>query len=114
MNINNKNSNQILKTKPLTQEKHVNCNIFSENVCKTNNYQQPSNSSKSPTPVNYYKNNVGVINIKAQETDEKEINDFKFQKLTVQQTHKVNLKPELVTKKLVNIRIKPDSKQTLR
>lgn len=104
----------MLKSKPLNREKHVHFNISSENLCKTNNYQQPSNISKSSTSVNYNKNNVGIINIKAQDADEKEINNFKFQKLTVQQTHRVDLKPELVTKKLINIRIKPDNKQTLK
>lgn len=103
----------MLKPKPL-MKKHVHFNISSENLCKTNNYQPPSNAFKSSASVNYNKNNVGIINIKAQDTDEKEINHCKFQKLTVQQTHMVDLKPELVTKKLVNIRIKPDSKQTLK
>lgn len=98
----------------MSQREHTHFVDFSTNVRKTNNSQQLSDFSKSHKSVKYCKNNVGTIYIKAQISDEKEKCDSKLHHLTVNQSYRVNVKPELSTKKLDNIRIKPDDKETLR
>lgn len=60
-----------------------------------------------------YKNNVGIVNLKANVPEEKENNNYKVKNLTVQRIPRVDLKPDLVTQKLSNIQIKPDNKKNL-
>lgn len=60
-----------------------------------------------------YKNNVGIVNLNANVPEEKENNDYKVKKLTVQRIPRVDLKPDLVTQKLSNIQIKPVNKKNL-
>lgn len=98
----------------MSQREHVHFVDSSKNVCKTNNSQQLSDFSKPHESVKYCKNNIGTIYIKAQVSDEKKKDDCKLHHLTVNQSYRVNVKPELSTKKLNNIQIKPDDKETLR
>jgi len=54
------------------------------------------------------------VNFEDNIPDGKYTDDSKVNKLMVQRIPCVNLKPDLVTQKLVNIQIKPDNKKLLR
>lgn len=75
-----------------------------------------SNSKKSPEPLRHCINNVRVENVEGEvpEKLEKKNKDGLFKKLMVQQIHKCDLKPELVTQKLTNVQIAPDQTQNVR
>lgn len=97
----------------MSQMEHLHFDNSTKNVRKTANSQQLSNFSKSHNLVNHGKNNIGIIHVKAQVFDEKEKDNCKLHNLTVNQSYRINVKPELSTKKLDHIRIKPDEKQML-
>lgn len=102
----------MLKPKSIFQEKHVHFDNSSENLQRNNDSQQLSISPKLPELMKDCKNNVGVVNVKANIPEEKE-NNTKIKKLTVQRIPRVDLKPDLVTQKLSNIQIKPVNKKNL-
>lgn len=82
-----------------------------KNANETNGCQQFENSCELPE---LPKNNVGIVNLKARETDEKVNNDDKTKKLAIQKIPRIDLKPDLVTQKLAKIQIKPINKKYLR
>jgi len=97
-------------------DNHVHFDSSSENLQKTNNYSQHllNNSTNLLESTKTCKNNVGIVNLKANIPDEKENDNLKIKNLTVQQIPRVDLKPDLVTQKLANIQIKPDSTKNSR
>lgn len=84
-----------------------------KNVNIKNSFPHLNNSCKLPE-LNKELNNVGIVNLKAEDTDEKINNDDKMKNLKVQQIPRIDLKPDLVTQKLANIQIKPINKKYLR
>ncbi|XP_025203785.1 putative uncharacterized protein DDB_G0282133 isoform X2 [Melanaphis sacchari] len=119
MYTNNENPKIISKPRSLTREKHVHFNHSSKNLGKTNHpHQNVHNSSKSTEQLlkNVSQNNVSITNVHFEDnnSDGKNTNDDKVNKLMVQRIPCVNLKPDLVTQKLANIQINPDNKKLLR
>uniref|UniRef100_A0A2S2NHD7 Uncharacterized protein n=1 Tax=Schizaphis graminum TaxID=13262 RepID=A0A2S2NHD7_SCHGA len=120
IHTNNENPKIISKPRSLTQEKRVNFYKSPGNLGNnTNNpHQSLYNSSESTEllPKNVCQNNVSITNVHFEDnnSDGKNTNDCKVNKLTVQRIPCVNLKPDLVTQKLANIQIKPDNKNLSR
>ncbi|XP_022168201.1 MATH and LRR domain-containing protein PFE0570w-like isoform X2 [Myzus persicae] len=114
---NHENSKIISKPKSATQEKRVHFNNSSGDLGGTNNPHQLNDSSTSIELLSKDNcRNVSITNVNFEDNipDGKYTNDCKVNKLTVQRIPCVNLKPDLVTQKLVNIQIKPDNKKLLR
>lgn len=115
----NKNVNKInekpkmsIEPKPITPKKHIYFENTSQNVCQTNYTQPLSVSTNLPELVTNSKNNIGIVNLKANISDE-EKNVCDVKKLIIQRVPGVDLKHDLVTQKLANVQIKPSNKKML-